>query len=320
MAGLARPPQHLPAADHRGVRPGRGGAGAALPARPRRRLGLPLADPGRGGRQRARLRRRRPLAAIDPDRGGGGRAGRRCRPRPGGSAWACWSTSCPTTSASPRRASNAWWWDVLHPRPRPRRYAGAFDIDWAAGGGRLRIPVAGRRGRRRPRRQGAASAGRGGSAALPRPVASRWRPAPPTTGEPDDADTVHARQHYELVELAAWPTTELNYRRFFAVNTLAAVRVEDPEVFAETHAEIGALVRRGPGRRAAGRPPRRAARPGRLPRRPGRAHRRRLRPGREDPRARRAAAAGVGDRRHHRLRRPRAASTGCSPTRRARRR
>ena len=35
--------------------------------------------------------------------------------------------------------------------------------------------------------------------------------------------------------------TELNYRRFFAVTTLAGVRVEDPEVFAATHA----LVRGG---------------------------------------------------------------------------
>ena len=31
---------------------------------------------------------------------------------------------------------------------------------------------------------------------------------------------------------------ELNYRRFFAVNTLAGVRVEDPEVFDESHVEI----------------------------------------------------------------------------------
>ena len=49
---------------------------------------------------------------------------------------------------------------------------------------------------------------------------------------------MHARQHYELV---GWRRAddELNYRRFFAVNTLAGVRVEKPEVFAATHAEIG---------------------------------------------------------------------------------
>ena len=31
---------------------------------------------------------------------------------------------------------------------------------------------------------------------------------------------------------------DLNYRRFFAVNTLAAIRVEDPAVFADSHVEI----------------------------------------------------------------------------------
>ncbi|WP_246956249.1 malto-oligosyltrehalose synthase [Brachybacterium sp. Marseille-Q7125] len=42
------------------------------------------------------------------------------------------------------------------------------------------------------------------------------------------------RQWYRL---AYWKVSdeELNYRRFFDVNTLAAVRVEDPEVFAATH-------------------------------------------------------------------------------------
>ena len=49
---------------------------------------------------------------------------------------------------------------------------------------------------------------------------------------------MHARQHYELV---SWRLADagLNYRRFFAVNSLAAVRVEDPEWFTKTHAVIG---------------------------------------------------------------------------------
>ena len=48
---------------------------------------------------------------------------------------------------------------------------------------------------------------------------------------------MHGRQHYELVN---WRVADdgLNYRRFFAVNSLAAVRVEDPEVFADSHVEI----------------------------------------------------------------------------------
>ncbi|MEU9043770.1 MULTISPECIES: malto-oligosyltrehalose synthase [unclassified Kitasatospora] len=46
-----------------------------------------------------------------------------------------------------------------------------------------------------------------------------------------------ARQWYRL----AWwrlARTELNYRRFFTVNELIALRVEDPEVFAATHAVL----------------------------------------------------------------------------------
>jgi (1->4)-alpha-D-glucan 1-alpha-D-glucosylmutase len=48
---------------------------------------------------------------------------------------------------------------------------------------------------------------------------------------------VHRRQHYELV---SWRRgdSDLNYRRFFTVSTLAGVRVEQPEVFADTHGEI----------------------------------------------------------------------------------
>ncbi len=50
-------------------------------------------------------------------------------------------------------------------------------------------------------------------------------------------------QHYRLV---FWRrNAEINYRRFFDVNDLAAVRVEDPTVFAETHALVLRLVHEG---------------------------------------------------------------------------
>jgi len=46
--------------------------------------------------------------------------------------------------------------------------------------------------------------------------------------------------------LAFWRTAEhLNYRRFFDVNELIAVRVEDPEVFGATHAKLLSWVERG---------------------------------------------------------------------------
>jgi (1->4)-alpha-D-glucan 1-alpha-D-glucosylmutase len=42
--------------------------------------------------------------------------------------------------ATPRE--NAWWWDLLA-RGRGSPYADAFDVDWDAGGGRVRVPVLG---------------------------------------------------------------------------------------------------------------------------------------------------------------------------------
>ena len=52
------------------------------------------------------------------------------------------------------------------------------------------------------------------------------------------------RQHYRL---AYWKVAdeELNYRRFFDVGTLAAIRVEDDEVFDATHRVIAGLVTDG---------------------------------------------------------------------------
>jgi (1->4)-alpha-D-glucan 1-alpha-D-glucosylmutase len=52
------------------------------------------------------------------------------------------------------------------------------------------------------------------------------------------------RQHYRL---AYWRVAdeELNYRRFFDVGTLAAIRVENPEVFAATHDLLLELYRTG---------------------------------------------------------------------------
>lgn len=127
--------------------------------------------------------------------------------------------------ATPRE--NAWWWSLLqHGQESP--YASYFDVDWAFGGGRLRVPVV----------------GDGDEGAItPDPEAGVLRyhehefPLAPGT-------STHDEQHYELVSWRA-ADDQLNYRRFFAVNTLAAVRVEDPEVFEATHAEIGRWFREG---------------------------------------------------------------------------
>ncbi|GAB3562796.1 malto-oligosyltrehalose synthase [Spelaeicoccus albus] len=149
-------------------------------------------------------------------------------------------------------AVNVWWWDLLT-HGRGSRYAEAFDVDWDAAGGKIRIPVLGddsdpgsELGKLRIDESGA------------EPVLcyydNRYPISPGTLtdreGAPDDAHAagsavaVHARQHYELVN---WRRAddELNYRRFFAVNTLAGVRVEEPWVLGESHSQIGSWFGRG---------------------------------------------------------------------------
>lgn len=59
-------------------------------------------------------------------------------------------------------------------------------------------------------------------------------PLAPGTAELGSTQQVHDAQHYRLV---SW-RSDLSYRRFFAVSDLAAVRVEDPEVFAAAHREV----------------------------------------------------------------------------------
>jgi (1->4)-alpha-D-glucan 1-alpha-D-glucosylmutase len=128
---------------------------------------------------------------------------------------------------------NRWWWDVLK-LGRDSAFADFFDIDWEFGGGRVRIPVLGDG-------PDELSALRVEEAEL-RYHEHRFPLAPGS--EIGTASTVHDRQHYELI---SWrrADAELNYRRFFAVNTLAGVRVEDPRVFDASHAEIGRWLREG---------------------------------------------------------------------------
>lgn len=62
--------------------------------------------------------------------------------------------------------------------------------------------------------------------------------------DPDALDQLLSRQNYRL---AYWGTAaeELSYRRFFNIETLAGLRVEDPVVFADTHHLILDLVAAG---------------------------------------------------------------------------
>ncbi|WP_371850603.1 malto-oligosyltrehalose synthase [Nocardiopsis listeri] len=129
-----------------------------------------------------------------------------------------------------RPDANPWWWDVLA-NGRDSVYARCFDIDFDSGP--VLIPVLG-------------DDGDDGRAALGELTIAdghlvyfdkRFPLAEGTHTHGDDVADVHLRQHYRLV---SWRRGdgELNYRRFFDVDHLAAVRVEDPGVFDATHAEI----------------------------------------------------------------------------------
>lgn len=138
--------------------------------------------------------------------------------------------------------TNAWWWDVLR-RGRASAYADSFDIDWEFGGGKVRVPVLG----------DDLDAVIDEISYDPTPADDapdglvRYYdhvfPVAPGTGTSD----IRALLDAQNFELRFWQdeADDLNYRRFFAVTTLAGVRVELPEVFQATHAEILRWVREG---------------------------------------------------------------------------
>jgi len=68
-----------------------------------------------------------------------------------------------------------------------------------------------------------------------------------TPGEPRSFDRLHALLEQQPYRLASWRTAsdEINYRRFFDINELAGLRVEDPRVFDEIHKLVLAEVSSG---------------------------------------------------------------------------
>ncbi len=151
-------------------------------------------------------------------------------------------------------AQNPWWWDVLT-HGQGSRYASAFDIDWEFGGGRVRVPIlAGSLEdalgdvviERREADPGEEAASPGVLRYFEHvlPLAPGSVPPEADLTAPDVVRAVVDAQHWELM---FWrrEAAELNYRRFFAVTTLAGVRVEVPWVFDATHVEVLRWVREG---------------------------------------------------------------------------
>ncbi|WP_298752462.1 malto-oligosyltrehalose synthase [uncultured Serinicoccus sp.] len=150
-------------------------------------------------------------------------------------------------------------WEVLRDGPTAAR-AAWFDVDWDHLGGRFGLPVLGEdldavlaRG------EITLDTGRDDEGpAAGQPVARYFEhvlPLAPGTERlarehPDGADSpaaVRAVMDAQRWLLASWldAADVLNYRRFFEVDGLIGVRVEQPDVFADTHELLLDLHRRG---------------------------------------------------------------------------
>lgn len=147
---------------------------------------------------------------------------------------------------------NPWWHDTLRYGPASQ-FASYFDVEWdsesarrAAGGvgavgGRVVLPVLGR-----PLDE-AIAAGELRLVEEPEPVleylGSRY-PVAPGTWLAEPLKKVLDHQFYRL---AYWRDAgaAVNYRRFFDINDLVAVRVDDPLVFDATHELVLRLVSQG---------------------------------------------------------------------------
>ncbi|WP_210528379.1 malto-oligosyltrehalose synthase [Rubellimicrobium arenae] len=141
---------------------------------------------------------------------------------------------------------NPWLLDVLRHGERSR-WARHFDIDWSAG--RLVLPFlpepfeamldAGRIRAKEGEDGPVLCAGDLEVPLTPHPLTEEER-----AGDPEALRALHARQAWRL---AHWELERdgVTHRRFFNVTGLIGMRVEDPQVFEDTHALTLDLVRTG---------------------------------------------------------------------------
>ena len=160
----------------------------------------------------------------------------RSPPPPASTASASSSTWCPTTwrCVAPESA-NAPLWDVLRagPRRRPRALVRRRLGGRSAAGSAC--PVLWEHARRRPGRRATCALGEEHDG---QPVLRYYDHVFPvalgTEGD-DRRRRAASRAALPAGRLARRATTVLNYRRFFDVDALIAVRVEQPDVFEATH-------------------------------------------------------------------------------------
>lgn len=149
---------------------------------------------------------------------------------------------------------NQWWWDVLK-YGRASRYAARFDIDWEPPNPRLRnvvlLPLLAddytrvlESGQIRLVRRGDELMVAHGDRCLPIDPGTLTDLDARDDGaiaainqDPERLDALLAAQHWRLAPWRA-ASTDLNYRRFFDVDALIGLRMEEPEVFRDAHSKI----------------------------------------------------------------------------------
>ena len=151
---------------------------------------------------------------------------------------------------------NRWWWDVLKHGPASR-YAAYFDVELADPVLLPVLPDDYRRvldaGRIRLARDGGRLLVEHGERRFPldpltaAPILATSDPDAEIAAINADADRLDrllTEQHYRL---ASWRAglSDLRYRRFFDVNDLIGLRVEDPAVFDDVHRLVLHWVERG---------------------------------------------------------------------------
>ena len=297
--------RHGPDARHRAQPHGRAEARQRVVARrARERPGLALrrASSTSTGSRRARTLRGKVLLPVLGDQYGAcsSAASSRCASSRAPASCRCATTS--TACRSGRPSIRACWCPAsidcraMRPSSRARPTSCASSPSRSAP---CRSPRRADRSRAMPRAAGGAA--KAALAALCARVPAVARSSRRTSrringiaGEPRSFDALHALLERQAYRLAYWRVAadEINYRRFFDINDLAALRAERDDVFEATH---GARCR--PGRAAARSTP--AHRPSRRPARPG-------------------AAISTGCSRPRRMRRRRDATRGCTRPRRLR--
>ena len=160
----------------------------------------------------------------------------------------------PNHMATSGRA-NPWWWDILK-HGRASRYANFFDVDWDPAlshiKGKVLLGVLEDRygqelegGRLMLERERSEAVVRYKDHVFPIAPGSLEGAEPEAIAHDLDAfDSLLQRQHYRL---SYWRTAqeELNYRRFFTVDTLIGLRVELDQVLEDSHRLVLQLVADG---------------------------------------------------------------------------